>query len=206
MTNTIQSIALNKLMPHPDNPNRMSKANFARLVRNIKRTGRYEPIVVRPHPTRKGRFEIINGHHRWKALAQLDYNRADCVVWQVSNEQVDILLATLNRLGGSDELGKKLALLKRLNKKLRTDELAKLIPQTAKQLEILTNLKKPSAAAKIMAKSFAAPLVFFMDDRQQQIVEDALSLAADTGEGKTKAAKKTTALVHIAQYFLDNSG
>ena len=54
MANSIQSIALDKLVAHPDNPNRMSKANFAKLIRNIKRTGRYEPLVVRPCPDARG--------------------------------------------------------------------------------------------------------------------------------------------------------
>ena len=39
MENMIQTIAIEKLIPHPDNPNRQSKANFAKLVRNIERTG-----------------------------------------------------------------------------------------------------------------------------------------------------------------------
>ncbi len=50
MNNSIQSIAIDRLIPHPDNPNRMSKANFDKLVRNIERSGRYEPLVVRPLP------------------------------------------------------------------------------------------------------------------------------------------------------------
>jgi ParB-like chromosome segregation protein Spo0J len=49
--NRVSRIAIDKLVAHPDNPNRMSKTNFAKLVRNIERTGRYEPLVVRPCPT-----------------------------------------------------------------------------------------------------------------------------------------------------------
>ena len=56
MVNKIQSIALDKLVAHPDNPNRMSKAKFAKLLRNIERTGRYEPLVVRPCPQKPDCF------------------------------------------------------------------------------------------------------------------------------------------------------
>ncbi len=185
MSNAIQSIALDKLIPHPDNPNRMSKANFAKLVRNIKRTGRYEPLIVRPCPRRnKGDcFQIINGHHRAKALAQLGYETADVIVWDIDDEQADILLATLNRLGGSDILQKKLALLKRLQQSAvggQTRELAKLLPQTAKQIERLTSLKdslRRAASIEHRASSFANPLVFFLTDEQSVDVEDALFLA-----------------------------
>lgn len=208
MTNAIQSIALDKLEPHPDNPNETSRVNFAKLVRNIELSGRYEPIVARPHPTKDNFFQIINGHHRCYALTRLGYKTADCVVWDIDDEQTDILLATLNRLGGSDELGKKLALLTRLNQRMKSVELAKLLPQTAKQIERLTNLKRPSPAAPAMtisATCFANPMVFFVNDIQQQIIENALSLVKEPQSEKTKAAKNAAALTHIARYFLNNS-
>jgi len=73
----------------------MSKANLAKLVRNIEQTGQYEPIIVRPHPQRKGCFQIINGYHRCHALTKLGYKTADCIVWDIDDKQTDILLATL---------------------------------------------------------------------------------------------------------------
>jgi ParB-like chromosome segregation protein Spo0J len=204
MTNSIQSIALDKLEFHPDNPNRQSKINFAKLVRNIEWTGRYEPLVVRPCPGKADCFQIINGHHRCRALAKLGCETADCVVWDIDDEQTDILLTTLNRLGGSDQLGEKLKLLKRLNKTIVTGELAKLLPQTAKQIERLINLKRPSVPAKMNAKCFANPLVFFVNDKQQQQIEKALSLVEEPKAKMTKAAKRAAALTHITGYFLNS--
>ncbi len=207
MTNGIKQIAIDKLLPHPDNPNRMSKVNFDKLVRNIQRTGRYEPLVVRPCPQRGGFYQIINGYHRWQVLKQLGYKTADVVIWDIDDHQTDILLATLNRLGGRDNIEKKLALLKRLNKKLAARELAKLLPQTTKQIEQLTNLKLPSVpATPPPATCFANPLVFFVNDTQQQIIEQALSLAQVCENEKTRAAKRAAALTIIAQKFLDCHG
>jgi hypothetical protein len=203
MTNSIQSIALDKLEFHPDNPNRQSKFIFAKLVRNIERTGRYEPLIVRPCVKKVGRFQIINGHHRCQALVRLGCETADCIIWDINDEETDILLTTLNRLGGSDQLGKKLKLLKRLNKKMSTGELTKLLPQTAKQIERLTHLKRPGAPAKINANSFANPLVFFVNDAQQQQIEKALSLIEEPKAKMTKAAKRAVALAHIAQIFFN---
>lgn len=211
MTNQIQSIAIDRFVAHPDNPNRMSKVNFAKLVRNIKLSGRYEPLVVRPCPPdpvggKPGFFQIINGYHRWQALTQLGYKEADAVVWNIDDHQADILLATLNRLGGSDVLDKKLALLARLNQRMETRELAKLLPQTAKQIERLGNLKTLSIPAKITASCFANPLVFFVNDKQQKIIEEALSIARQTQELKTKAARNAAALTEIAEAYLVGSG
>ena len=202
MTNSIQSIALDKLEFHPDNPNKQSRVNFAKLVRNIERTGRYEPLVVRPCLKKVGRFQIINGHHRRQALARLGYDTADCIVWDINDEETDILLTTLNRLGGSDQLDKKLKLLKRLNKRLAYHELAKFLPQTVKQIERLTKLKKPIEPAKMSANFFANPLVFFVNDTQQQQIEEALSLVKEPKAKVTKAAKRAVALAHIAKIFV----
>ena len=203
MANMIQSIAIDKFVPHPDNPNRISKANFAKLVRNIERTGRYEPLIVRACPHRPDYFQIINGHHRWQAISQLGYKTIDAVVWDIDDHQAGILLATLNRLGGADILEKKLALLKKLSDQMQIKELAKLLPQTAKQIERLTNLKMPAVPADV--KSFATPVVFFLTAEQLPIVEDAVFLARLNCDRKTKTAKRAAALTEIARFFLSSS-
>jgi len=214
MTNEIQSIPIDRFVPHPDNPNRMSKANFAKLLGNIRRSGRYEPLVVRPCPDRAGYFQIINGHHRWQVLSQLGYKTADAVVWDIDDQQANILLATLNRLGGADILEKKLALLKKLSDRMQIKELAKLLPQTAKQIERLTNLKLPAAPAD--ARPFATPMVFFLTAEQLPIVEDALFLVqlncglalppvgrASAAGSLTSAANRAAGLTEIARVFLE---
>ena len=204
--NRVSRIAIEKFVSHHDNPNRMSKSNFAKLVRNIEQTGRYEPLVVRP----KGdSFQIINGHHRWRALRELGYKTADAIIWDVDDRDTDILLATLNRLGGSDVLEKKLALLSRLNKQMRARDLAKLLPLTRPQIERLSSLKGPTAPEKCghfaNRPYFANPLVFFLNDNQQKIVEKAMSLASQSRGEKTKAAKNAAALTHIAQHFIEEN-
>ena len=210
MVNQVQSIALDKLVAHPDNPNRMSKAKFAKLIRNIERAGRYEPLVVRPCPQKPDCFQIINGHHRWRALRELGYKTAEALVWDVNDQDTDILLVTLNRLGGSDVLEKKLALLKRLNKTAfdgRTAELAKLLPQKANQIKRLIDLKMSDclkAVENCKSQTFNL-LVFFLNDQQQEIIAKALSAAmSEFDENRTKAIKNAAALTYIAQEFINS--
>jgi ParB family chromosome partitioning protein len=202
----IKQIALSKLFAHPDNPNVMSEATFRKLVRNIERTGLYEPIVVRPHPDKKGSFQIINGHHRVKALERLGRKEADCVVWGVDDEQTAVLLTTLNRLAGSDTLAKKIELLKKLTEQMGTAQLAKLLPQTAKQIERLTNLKLNSVPVKLNAESFAVPLVFFVTKQQQKIIEEALSSIEHRVSSieTTKAQRRAAAITQIAGRFMED--
>ncbi len=200
--NQVSSIPIEKLVAHPDSPNRMSNKNFAKLVRNIERTGRYEPLIVRPCPGRENLFQIINGHYRCRALRQLGYETAEAMVWDIDDHDADILLASINRLGGRDVLDKKLALLCRLNERMQDRDLAKLLPLSRPQIQKLTKISSDGLSGIKLAKSdFATPLVFFVSRRQQKIIEDAMSLARESGGAKTKAQKNAAALTHVVEQF-----
>jgi hypothetical protein len=211
MSTRIRQIALDRLVAHPDNPSRMSRASFEKLVRNIERTGRYEPLVVRPCPGRRCFFQIINGHHRCEALRRLGHRTAEVIVWTVDDEQTDILLATLNRLNGRDTLDKKVALLRRLNSRIPTRKLARLLPQTLGQIERLTSARPLPQSLRKKAELFATPMVFFVDAGQQQRIEEAISAALGEGASQRpdaqrpsgpRAGKRAAALARIAACFL----
>ena len=78
---TIVSLPIYHLYPHPDNANRMSKVKFKKLISHLDATGQYEPLVVRKHPHKNNHYQLLNGHHRLRALRQLRHTRADCVVF-----------------------------------------------------------------------------------------------------------------------------
>jgi hypothetical protein len=210
MRNVIRRIPLDRLVAHPDNPNRMSRGSFEKLVRNIERSGRYEPLVVRPCPGRRGLFQIINGYHRCEALRRLGHPAAEAVVWNVNDEQTDVLIATLNRLGGRDTLDKKTALLRRLGRRIPIRKLARLLPQTLGQIERLTTDGPPRPTLRRQADQFAIPMVFFVDDRQQRGIEEAVAAALgesgpidnDAPGARTRTARRAAALTRIAAGFL----
>ncbi len=183
----------------------MSKADFARLCAHIKRTGRYEPVVVRPDPVREGNLQILNGHHRVEALKKLGYAQADCVVWQVPDDEADVLLATLNRLCGRDDLHKRSELIKRLSRRLSIKEMARLLPDGKNQLQRLKDLQKPVVLSAAKANVFAEAVVFFLTAEQKAVVDKALNLAENTATeeaGQGRAKRKAAALVKIAQHFM----
>lgn len=199
-SNQISNISLEKLVAHPDSPNRMGKGNLAKLTCNIKRTGRYEPLVVRPCPGRRGFFQIINGHHRCRALRDLGYETAAAMIWDIDDHETDLLLAGINRLGGSDALDKKLAVLSRLNRRMQSAEMAKLLPLSRTQIERLTKIgAKNLPPIKPVRAELASPLVFFVNGRQKKIIESALSLERERSDGKTKAEKNAAILANLAQ-------
>lgn len=201
----IESIEIGRLREHPDNPNSMSDANFNKLKRHIDKSGMYEPIVVRKLGGSKGEYQIINGHHRCKAMAELGYEKADCVVWDVDDKQVDILLMTLNRLGGNDIVEKKMEILKRLSHRSSVKELAKLLPGNSKQIEALQKFKLPKEITSAgRSENLASPVVFFLNEKERLIVEKAL--AASDCKGGNKAASRASGLLKISQNFLETVG
>jgi len=202
MENSVKLIALDKLTEHPDNPNRMSKAAFGKLIGNIKETGLYEPLIVRSHPKRKGYFQIINGHHRCKALAKLGYKQANAIVWDVDDRQTQILLMSLNRLTGADVLEKKLAILKKLRRQMDSKVLAKFLPHTPGQIEKLISLKLPDRPVGMDAKSLATALVFFVNQGQLRKIEEAINKAPVNYLKTGRAKGRAIALEQMAESFL----
>ncbi len=206
MKSKVRHIALDKLIPHPDNPNRMSRANFAKLMRHIKKNEYYEPLVVRPHPTEAGCFQIINGHHRCAALKKLGHETAQAVVWDIDDEQTDILLSTLNRLSGRDILERKLEILRRLTTQRTSRELAKLLPQTKGQLERMTARAAIRSAMRPRTPALAKPLIFFVSRAQEKTIEEALSKAAVPPAATTRAARRAAALTDLARNQNEQTG
>jgi len=199
-----KTIRLRKLVANPANPNVISSSNFVKLARNIGKTGFYEPLLVRPLKIKKGYYQIINGYHRSRILLKLRYATVDCIVVGCDDVQANILLATLNRLGGKDEISRKIDLLKCLLKDMSSAELGKVLLQTKMQVEKLTNFKLPKG--KKGTKSFLNSLVFFLTDKQKGTVEKAFSLLTEqVKDEKTEAAKKAASLVVLAEYFIDHA-
>jgi ParB family chromosome partitioning protein len=208
MNSVLESIPLEKLTANPANPNRMSKSNFTKLTAHIERTGRYEPIVVRPHPQEQDKYEIINGHHRCEALRKLGRPNAQCIVWGVDEYEADLLLATLNRLSGRDDLHKRSELISKLAGRLDPDisGLLRLLPESKKQIERLKQLAMRTKSILQLtkpSKQLATAVVFFLTDEQKVLLDKALAKAAkNLSTDLPSARRKTEALMEIVKFFM----
>lgn len=62
-------VPVNDILPSKDNSRKMdlNTAEFAELTESIKAGGVRVPIHVRPHPEKKGKYEIRAGERRWRA-------------------------------------------------------------------------------------------------------------------------------------------
>lgn len=200
-TQTIVSLPLSKLHPHPGNPNRMSKTKFSQLKADLRRTGQYEPLVVRPHPTKDSAWQILNGSHRLRALRQLGRTRADCIVFRADDEQAEMYLLNLNRLCGRDNLYKKAKLIETLCQTHSSRELAKRICDSKTAIEKLSALSQNQPLPKSGEKPFRIPMTFFMDEAQHALIAAAFDKAM-ASEG-TETRQRIAALVRIAREYLE---
>ena len=99
-TRRLVRVLLERLLPHPANPNVMSDDLLEKLAANITLEGDYEPLTVRPHPDDGGYFQILGGHQRRKVVELLGYTHALCYLWPCDDETALRLLVTLNRPPG----------------------------------------------------------------------------------------------------------
>lgn len=170
------TIALDLLDDHPDNANRMGKDLLAKLVAHIRDNGKYPPLIIRPHPQHAGRYQILDGHHRAKALHQLGRTEACCEIWDVDDGQTDLLLLTLNRLCGEDDPYRRGALLKRVAKLCGLKELAAKLPEDIQRIGKLieaTQAPPPPSPPPDLA-SMPQAVTFFLTAGQRDRLFDRL--------------------------------
>ncbi|MBW8016861.1 MAG: hypothetical protein FVQ82_11790 [Planctomycetes bacterium] len=196
----IERIGVDLLLGHPDNPNRMSKSNFKKLVGHIKESGDYEPLIVRRHREKEGFYEILNGHHRTEVLRELGYDKVDCVVWDVSDERALMLLATLNRLNGRNDVKKRASLINELSEKFDIKELTAALPETKKAIEKLKTISASEPVLRIEEYEIPETLVYIVTAEQKAFVERMVNDAIDPGKGASDAKRRAWAMVEILRF------
>jgi ParB family transcriptional regulator, chromosome partitioning protein len=67
----VTAIPVEHLEPGPFQPRGdFDPASMAELVDSIRTSGILQPLLVRPHPEQRGRYQIIAGERRWRAAQQ----------------------------------------------------------------------------------------------------------------------------------------
>lgn len=180
----LHTLPLELLDAHPGNCNVMPADRLAKLAEHIRRTGQYPPLIVRAVGER---YQLLDGHHRALVLRQLGHTHAACVVWDADDAQALVLLTTLNRLQGEDDLRKRgelVAQLARLRDCAAAD-LASLLPDDRDTLTKLAALNaRPTVAPPRVADTLPATIHFFVTPDQKRAIEQRL---ASTGLPRTDA-------------------
>lgn len=103
-----QTIKLSDLVPtytKDTNPNKMSDAEFAALSSLIKAEGFMQSILVSPIDGKRGKFKIVDGHHRYWACQEVGKTEILAVVKPASAALASALGLGLNRIRGDLDLG-----------------------------------------------------------------------------------------------------
>lgn len=160
------------LEPNPWNPNRMPGALFTKLVKNLEETMKkgkeIPPVVVRPHPTAKDRFQIIDGFHRYKAFKQLKFTDIGIFVMDVDDQTAKMLTMNLNYLRGDKDPERYTSILSDLmDGGMSLDNLSELLPEDEADISDLITTYGDSAAIR--------KLIEAQDEHVQKNSESGLS-------------------------------
>ena len=201
-------VPLDQLRPHPLNANTMTEDLRAKLRAHISRTGRYPFIVVRAHPDDSECFQVLDGHHRVEILRELGHTEARCDVWDVSDREAKLLLATLNRLEGQDVPIRRAQLIHDLLSEMSVPDLGGLLPESDKQIEELHSLLEFPAdeiaalleeQAEKEEKVLPRVMTYVVTPEQEELIERAVELASDGTPGRDRKAR---GLANLATQFL----
>lgn len=202
-------IPLERVHPHPLNANVMPDNIAERVALHIGRTGKYPPLLVRPHPGLPGEFQLIDGEQRWRILPRIGHVDALCYVWDCDDETALLLLATINRLRGEDVPGLRSALLTELDRLLPRDVLETLLPEDASAINdalafghldaeaLLADLTKAAERASAGGPRLISLAVASEDEA---IIESAVGLASESLAGPNRRGR---ALVDICRSYLE---
>lgn len=197
------------LLPHPANSNVMPESFLETLARNIELEKDYEPIVVRPHPTLPGYYQIIAGEQRYLVLGPLGHQEVLCYLWPCDDATALLLLATLNRLEGQDDPLKRAELLAQLAALAPIEQLAQLLPEDAGQIQrmlALLDLDLDAVLADLQRQQGPASelraITFAVTREDEQAIEDAVCRVAAGLEGTNRRGR---ALARIARAYATRS-
>jgi ParB-like chromosome segregation protein Spo0J len=203
-------LPVDALVPHPLNANVLPEDLREKLAAHIRSSGRYPHLIVRPHPSEAGRYQVLDGHHRLLVLRDLGHTEARCDIWDVNDREAKLLLATLNRLEGQDLPIRRAQLLHELLAEMNLSDLAGLLPESEKQLEELHSLLEfPAediaalleAEADEQEKVLPRVMSFVVTPDQEETIEQAVELASDGTAGRDRKAR---GLTNLAARFLES--
>src|ERR671920_996663 len=95
----LRELPVSSVQPNPLQPrSQINEAELAELTASIEASGLLQPVVVRP---RNGKYELIAGERRWRAVQRLGWPKIQAVVKDV-DDQTLLTLALIENLQRDD--------------------------------------------------------------------------------------------------------
>jgi len=200
----VVDIKVDLLESNPWNVNRMSPGMMKKLAAYLKREGLVEPIVVRPHPKKENRYEILGGFHRWTICReQLGYETVPCVVVELNDKRAKILSVNLNSMSGQAVPSLLSNLLHELEQEMPMPDLEATLPFDQGEItDFLSLMQVPEGfadeleqEAKQKDKDAPEVVTIILDRKQHGLWEQALEQAQDEVGGARNPKARTLELL-----------
>ena len=95
----LRELPIGNVVPNPYQPrSQMDEGTLVELTASIEASGLLQPVIVRP---RNGKFELIAGERRWRAIQRLGWAKIPAVVREV-DDQTLLTLALIENLQRHD--------------------------------------------------------------------------------------------------------
>ncbi len=169
-----------QLKPDPRNANQCSPEIEEKIRSNMAKSGFCPALMVR----KSGKYyTIIDGHHRLKVAKKLGWTELPCQIVEANEDEAGLLLLTLNRLRGEDNLQKRAVLIQDLLSTFDKTTLSQLIPESETDIdELLTLLSFEADKVKEQIKqlfeqqegNLPVTFTFLMPKEKAEIVQSAL--------------------------------
>lgn len=130
-------IPKSKLRTNPWNPNHMKDRQQEAVKESIAAYGQVMGLLVRPHPSEPGAFQIIDGEHRFNVLPDDVYCN---VIHGLPDADAKKLTIVMNETRGSADKIELAQILSELNQDMGLEQLAIGLPFLEKELEELVSL------------------------------------------------------------------
>lgn len=95
----LRELPISNVLPNPFQPrSQISEADLAELTASIEASGLLQPVIVRP---RNGKYELIAGERRWRAVQRLGWTKIPAVV-RDADDRTLLTLALVENLQRDD--------------------------------------------------------------------------------------------------------
>ncbi|WP_425040076.1 ParB/RepB/Spo0J family partition protein [Primorskyibacter sp. S187A] len=84
-----RSLPIEKIHPNADQPRRaFDEAALEDLTASISQKGVLQPLIVRPHPSKTGEYQIVAGERRWRAAQRANLHELPVLVREFTDTEV----------------------------------------------------------------------------------------------------------------------
>lgn len=84
-----QVLPVEQITPNPDQPRRsFAPEALQELAESLRGRGMLQPLIVRPHPSDRGLYQIVAGERRWRAAQIAQLHEVPVIVRELSDTEV----------------------------------------------------------------------------------------------------------------------